>query len=335
MNARRVEVEIIYNGKNISKDLKPYLKNFTYTDDEGSADDIQFTLHNREGKWHGAWMPQKNDTITAAIVTYDWNKEGVKQRLNCGKFFIDSVDFKGPPDELSVKAMSIPLKDGGKSAKRSRTWENSSLSIIAGQVAISCGLTLLYDAPDYTYDRVVQSRETDLGFLKRLARKEGISIKVSNEKLVLYDEKSYESKKSVRKVKRGESRLLNYSFTYEVADKEYKKVQLSYFDSKKKKNIKYVYDVPGVDQGPTLKLNKRANNLAEAKRWAQKAAREKNKRSKSGKLSLVGDPTLVQGITIDTSGFLKFDGKYIIEKTSHSVSNGYVISVDIREVLGY
>ena len=104
---------------------------------------------------------------------------------------------------------------------------------------------------------------------------------------------------------------------------------------KKKKNIKYVYTVPGVSQGPTLKLNKRAKNIDEAKRWATKAAREKNKRSKSGKLTLVGDINLVQGVTITVSGFLKFDGKYIIEKTTHGVGSGYDTAIDIREVLGY
>ncbi|MEK4713478.1 phage late control D family protein [Sporosarcina sp. FSL K6-5500] len=335
MKVRRVRTILKYNGVNISKSLEGFLTHFTYADNEGAGDDIQISLQDRDGKWHGDWLMKKGDVITAVIETENWLKEGEKKRLDCGSFHVDTIDFKGPPDTLTIKALSIPYKDGGKNSKRSRVWEKATFSTIAGDIAASAGLTLLYDAPDYLYDRVDQIRETDLAFLKKRAKKEGISVKVTKEQLVLYDEQSYESKSSVRTIKRGESDITGYSFTLAAADKEYKKVQISYFDSSKKKNLKYVYDVPKVEKGPTLKLNERAKSLAEAIRWAKKAVRNKNKQAKTGKLTLIGDTTLVQGMTINIEGFKAFDGKYFIESTSHVTNNGYVVSISIREVLSY
>lgn len=335
MDARRAKVEVVYKGKDITESLEPYLVLFTYTDNEGAGDDVQLTLQDREGKWHGAWFPEKGDAITATIVILNWKKEGHTAKLYCGKFFVDTVDFKGAPDTLTIKALSIPIKESGKNAKNTRSWEKASLSTVAGDIARSAGLSLIYDAPDYIYDRVDQKRQTDLAFIRDRAKREGIAVKVTDGKLVLYDEQQLEAKKTARDIARGESDVLSYTFSLSTADKEYKKVEISYFDSSKKKNVKYTYEVPGVEQGPTLKLNQRAKSLAEAKRIAQKAAREKNKRTRAGKIRMVGDPELIQGLTVDVKNFLKFDGKYFIESATHSVGGGYTADVNIREVLNY
>lgn len=335
MKARRVRVDIEYKGKDITKSLEDFITSFTYTDNEGAGDDIQITLQDRKKKWHGEWMPVKGDEIRATIVVENWNKEDQEARLYCGKFFVDAVDFQGPPDTLKVKALSIPIKKSGKNAKNSRSWEKASLSKIAGDIAISAGLTLVYDAPDYIYDRVDQKRQTDLAFIRDRAKREGIAVKVTDGKLVLYDEQSLESKPTIRTLKKGDSEILSYSFSLDTADKDYKKIELSYTDARKKKTLKYVYTVPGVEEGPTLKLNERAKSLVEAKRIAQKAARGKNKRARTGKFTLVGDPEAVQGLTVDVEGYLKFDGKYFIESATHSVGSGYTVDINIREVLGY
>ncbi|WP_421663660.1 phage late control D family protein [Lysinibacillus telephonicus] len=335
MKARRARVIAKYQGVDITSSLEPYLTSFSFADNEGSGDDIQINLQDHEGKWHGSFMPSKGDEIQAIIEVVNWKGDGQVKRLDCGKFFIDAVDFKGPPDTLTIKALSIPIKKSGKNARNSRMWEKVTLSKVAGDIAISAGLELMYDAPDYIYDRVEQIRETDLAFIKKRAKKEGIAVKVSNGYLILYDEASYEAKETVRTIKRGESDIISYSFAYETADKEYQKVEISYWDDVKKANIKYVYTVPNVEEGPTLKLNERAKSLAEAIRITKNAARNRNKGAWTGKLTMLGDPTLIQGVTINIEGFLKFDGKYYIESTTHDVGDGYLVNLNIREVLPY
>ncbi|MER1986573.1 MAG: contractile injection system protein, VgrG/Pvc8 family [Solibacillus sp.] len=334
-NTRRAEVMIHYKGIDISKDLAPFLSSFTFRDAEGRSDDIAINLQDREGKWHGPWLPVKGDKIVAKIRTHNWWTEGVVAELHCGTFFVDDVSYDGPPDKVSVKALAIPIAKGGKNTKNSRTWENAGLVAIAGAIAEAAGLSLLYDGSNFIYDRVVQSKETDLAFIRRLAKKEGLGVKVTKEQLILFDEAKYEAKKPVLTFEKGDANIQSYSFNENANDKQYVKVVVSYLDSKTKRTLKYTYHVPEAHEGPTLKVNKRANTLDEAIRWARIEARDKNKGAKTGRLTITGHTGCVQGMTCNVKGFGAFNGKYIIDSTTHSVGNKYTVQLEIREVLKY
>jgi len=335
MDARRTNVILIYQGTDITTDLKDYLTQFSYDDNEGTTDSIQIDLQDKFGKWHGPWLPGKHDEIKAIIEVLNDKGVGSVERLDCGKFFVDDVSYDGPPDKISIKAVSIPLAKGGKDEKNSRVWENVILSQIAGDVANSAGLTLIYHAPDYLYDRVEQKQETDLSFIKKRGQKEGITIKISDEHLILYEQKTYESKSALLTLKRGIDDILSYSFKFNSNGKGYKKIEVSYFDPAQKKNVKYVYEVPGIEEGPTYKHNSRAKSLVEAKRIAKNIARDKNKGEKTASFTLKGNVKMLQGYTVQIEGYAKFDGKYFISSSKHNVTGGYTTKVELREVLPY
>ena len=320
-NTRRAIADITYMGVNITTDIAPYLKSYTYNDNEGKSDEIQIELEDHDRKWQGPWLPKKGDKIDALIHYRNWRKEGEHPQLDCGAFYVDDVNFKGPPDAVSIKAVSVPFSDGGKDTKKTRAWNNAGLKTIMGDLAAGAGLSLFYDAPNFTYDRVEQDKKTNFAMAKN--------------QLIVYDELTYESKSHVRTLTRGDSDVLSYDFKESAAEEQYQKVELSYWDSQKKKHIKYVYDVPGVKKGPSLKVNKRAKSVDEAKRWAQKEARNKNKSSKSGSISLMGDEALVQGVTVQVANFGAFDGKYFVESASHKVTGGCTVTIKLRGVLSY
>lgn len=334
-NTRRAIADITYMGVNITQDIAPYLKAFTFNDNEGKSDDIQIELEDRERKWQGPWLPKKGDKISASILLRNWYKEGEDVTLKCGTFYVDDVSFKGPPDTVNIKALSVPFTKGGKDTEKTRAWENTTLQNILSEVAASAGLSLVYDAPKFTYDRVEQDKKTDLAFAKNMAKREGLATKVTSDQLIIYDELTYESKSPIGKLTRGEDNIKSYDFKETAAEEQYAKVEISYFDGKTKKLIKYTYAVPGVKEGPTLKINKRAKNIDEAKRWAQKEARNKNKGSKSGKITLKGNEKMVQGVTVTVANFGAFDAKYLIETSSHKVTGGYTTDISLREVLDY
>lgn len=334
-NARHAELELLYKGINITNDLKGYLTSFTFNDAEGRSDDISIDLMDIERKWQGPWLPGKGDEISAIIRTKNWLKDGDSAELNCGVFFVDDVSFKGPPDKVSIKALSVPFKSGGKNEKKSRSWENADFITIAGEVAKSAELALIYDAPNFVYDRVDQYKETDLAFIKRLAKKEGFHVKVANKQLVIYSAAKYEAKAAQLTFKRGDHLVLDYSFANSAADEQYAKSVVSYFDEKKKKTLKYTFVVPGVDEGPTLKINERVKSYDEARRVAIARVREKNKGARTAKFTIMGNVQCLQGLTVNIVDFGAFSGKYFIESTSHSVGSGYKVNVNLREVLPF
>ncbi|WP_068775781.1 phage late control D family protein [Paenibacillus sp. FJAT-26967] len=339
MNARRAELVIEYNGKNVSKALAESLLDFSYTDAApGSLDDLQINLEDRDRKWQGAWSPAEGDQIKAEILVKNWNKDGELLRLPCGTFEVDSFEFSGPPDTVSIKAVSLPVGSNIRQEKRSKAWEKVTLKTIAADIAKKANLKLLYSAPfNPTYERLDQTEQADLAFLNDTATKEGIAIKVSAGQLVLFDEREYERKASVLTIKPGISDLISYKFSWSITNAAYRACEVSYTSGKSDKPIKTTFVPPGAPaSGPVLKINEEVKGQAEALRLAEKSLRDKNKEVGRASLSLAGDIRLAAGTTITITGFYRFDGKYLVESAGHKVgSSGFTTDIEIRKVLGW
>ena len=71
-NLRYVTVKLQYDQKDITQDLVPYLKDFSFNDVmSGEADDISITLHDIEELWMSDWFPEKGAKLTASIVFHN------------------------------------------------------------------------------------------------------------------------------------------------------------------------------------------------------------------------------------------------------------------------
>src|SRR5699024_6017061 len=124
----------------------------------------------------------KGDHIKATIVVE--SGVGSRAQIYCGSFYVDELDFKGPPSTVSIKAQSVPQGNDVRTTKRRKAWEDVSLQEIAQDIADRAGLTLLYDVSEsFFYDRVDQ-RESDLKFLGRMCKEEGFALKVTGEQIV-------------------------------------------------------------------------------------------------------------------------------------------------------
>ncbi|MBG9799535.1 phage late control D family protein [Brevibacillus laterosporus] len=339
MESRRVELVLLYQDVDVSTDIAGYLIDFSFGDNgSGQADDLQVKIEDRLQLWQGEWMGKKGDRMQAFIKTINWNKENTTEILPCGEFDVDNIEVSGPPDELSIKGVSVPVSTGGRNEKVTKAWEKVTLQRIAKDIAAKSGLSLMYLAKENpTYDRIDQTKQANLAFIQDLAIKEGLSIKVTNKKLVIYDDELLEKKPPVKTIVRGKNNVLSYAFGEAFIDCTYQSCEVSYYDSKKKKTYKYTYKPKGAPKnGPVLKINQRVTSTKEAQRLARKSLKKKNQEANKGRLSLVGDVVLVQGVTVELKGWSNFDGKYFIEKANHRISNGgYTVDVEVRKVLNY
>lgn len=338
-DARRAVLVVNYNGKDVTQDISKALTSFSYNDAApGTLDDISLSLEDRERNWQGPWEAMAGDKIKAEIRTINWDKPGEIKKLPLGSFEVDTVDFAGPPDVVTIKAVSLPVSANVRQEKRTKAWEKATLKTLAGEVAARAGLKLLYEATDNpSYDRIEQAGVSDLAFLLDTATKEAIAIKVSGGKLVLFDEFVYEQQQAITTIKRGESNVISYTFSWGTAYVAYRAAEVSYTDTKSKKTFKATYKPPGApSKGPVLKLNEQVDSQAAALRQARKGLRAKNKEAGKGSLVLMGDIRMATGLTINIKGWGRFDGKYIIESCSHGVSSsGYVTNLGVRKVLGW
>ncbi|MNW36147.1 phage late control protein GPD [compost metagenome] len=352
-NARRSLVAVKYQGKNITQELSKYLSDFSYDDNApGEQDQITLTLDDRERRWIKTWKPKIGDRIIAEIRVTDWDKAGHKAKLNCGSFEVESIELSGPPNVVTITATAIP-QAGQPALRESRTkaWEKVRLRTIAQEIANRARLILFYSVDiNPTYERQDQSNESDFSFLSKLCADEGIAIKVSGSQLVLFDEIAYEKEEPVATIEYGKPPLVSYSFSETSTSTAYAACVVSYkptvSSSKKsektttgKGNTKLItgsYTIPDMT-GPTLKINEKVETVAQAQRLAKNKLREQNKEAGLASFSLAGSVGLAAGVTITVKGFGRYDGKYIIIKSSHKVSAGsaYTTDIEVRRVLSW
>ncbi len=334
---RRAEIGLTYEGKDITREVSPYVKSLVYRDfAHGKADALEVVFEDRDRLFQGPWMMERGGRLSAEIRALDWFGPGGVQTLRCGMFTVDEVEFSGPPDEVRVKAVSALTTTALRLEKRTRAWENVSLRTIAQDIASGHGLQLFFEGEDVTFKRVDQREESDLSFLKRLCEAHGFQVKVAEEKLILYEGKSFDGKAPAFKVSRGVSWIISYSFrgkSFEV----YRACEVRYWDPETKSEKVYRFEPEGAPKvGHVLKVNGRVESLAEAERRARAELRRKNRVELSGEVVMVGYPGILGGLNIELSGFGAYDGVWVVEEAEHRVSSsGYTVRVKIRKVVPY
>lgn len=335
--ARRARIKILYDNKDISKDLAQYLKSFSYNDViSGQADDLSITLEDRTGLWKNDWIPEKGATLVVSIITQAWWKDTFsEEELPLGIFEIDEIEVGGPPEEVKIKAVSVPNNTSLRGVDRTRAWEKTKLSVIANDIAKEAGLSLFYDTyTDPLLDRSEQTEQSDLSFLMKLCNDAGLALKITDNKIVIFDEEKYEKNDIVMTITKGSDLIESYNFKSSTRE-IYSACHVKYQNSDTKNNIEYTFALKN-KQGKTLMINQEVKTIAEAETLAKKKLREKNKEELTASFSLVGTFLLVAGVTINIVGFGKFDGKYIVSKASHEVGGGYSVNIDLRRCLdGY
>lgn len=342
-----------YGNGNPGATLTGYTGKITYLNLQSG---IPYPIHVDQKGWFAERQVQKKQEkqetmtqsagakgaeVSAVIIQKNWESDEKDRVLDCGVFQVDSVDGSGPPAKVTIKAGSIPYTSTIRTQKKTKAWEQIKLSGIAKEIAARNGLKCLYESNfDPLYKRREQVRESDITFLKRLCKAAGISLKVTAKMIVLFDAAEYEKKAAIRTIKRGASDISKYTFGTSFHDTAYSSCRVKYTDPASKKTYEATYTAPDASKdsnGQTLEINEKVSSNAEAKALAEKRLREKNSQEFKASFNLAGDARLVAGITVNVEGYGAFDGKYIIETASHSVSSsGYKTNITLRRVLeGY
>lgn len=280
----------------------------------------------------------KGTEIHAMVIQKNPYSNGKDKVLDCGVFEIDSVSYTGLPQKLSIKATSIPYKTELRQTKHSRTWENTTLKNMGSKIAKRNGMKFMYlSDSNPTYKRKEQVNMTDIAFLKKMCKKAGISLKVTSKTIVLFDAADYEKKKEVKKIKAGKGNILSYSFSTKTADTAYSSCHVIYTDPNTKKTIEATYTPENANSdGQKLEIKQKVSSVAEAQELARKSLRAKNKGETTAEFTLVGDVDYVAGITVRVYGYGEFNGKYIVEQATHSITGGYKTQIKLRSCLeGY
>lgn len=320
---RRIEMVV---GGDISNNIAKDIISFTFTDNSSdNVDDISLVLQDSTKKWIKDWQPQKGDRMKAYI-----------KKLYCGEFEIDEISFSGYPMILDIKAISAPPSGSSRREQKSKTWEKVTLKQILNDIAKKDGYKPLYEVKrTVKYDRKDQRDESDLSFLKKLCEDQAYKLKVSDSMLIIFDED--ESEKAPAQFTLTDKDIENYTLKTQSHDL-YTACRVEYYDEDEKEAHSYTYtsNNGGMVTGQTLIIKKRVKSLAEAKELAERSLRNKNKNETIATFTVSNnmDNRLFNATqTFNIVGFGMYDGKYIIDKATHSISNGYKIQIEAHKVV--
>lgn len=355
--SRRAWLEIKYipvgetEGKDISEDVSKYLISMSYTDNlSDAADDVTLTLEDRAQLWMEDWFPEgEGNMLDITIHTYNsgtlWNGEAV---FAVGKFEIDEVEVVGFPSTVQIKGVSVTGASSLRGTQRNQTWEKISVWKCAADICERNNLSLIWDCEENpNLDHVEQADESDLSFLQKICKDNGMSLKIMAEKIAIFDDAKYEAQDPIITVYKPGTKValddktmpLHWLTSYNMRAKTrdtYGSCRVKYQKGEKKEVIEGSFTIPGKEKGRVLFVREQVENTAEAERLAKKKLREANKEEVTGSFATIGNTALAAGTTIELKNFGKFDGKYLMTKVSHNVAANYTTSVDIRRCLnGY
>lgn len=362
--AWRTKIGLSFQGVDISGEVQDRFVSLQYSDCvSGETDDLQITLQDADNKIIGEWLNTtlenraahnmarqsgagegvagKTSTFSAIIARVNRNRDGLTDILDCGTFELDSVSQGGAPQTVTLKGTSLDFSSGIRQTERCRVWENITLRDIAHRMAGSAGFSLMFLSDrDPLYEWREQIQQSDIDFLEDLCEEAGISIKVTNGQVVLFDTAAFEKRPAVRTIRLGDRRYGKYRFNTRLARTAYSACTVSYTDPNTEETIKATFVPPGFvyDEDNVLRVNEEVSSQREAYELAQRRLREANKGETTAVLSGAGDTSLVSGVKVLFKEFGAFDGEYLVEQSTHAVdsSNGYRTSLALRKVIeGY
>lgn len=145
----------------IAQLISPRLMTLELTDNRGlEADQLSISLSDHDGLLS---IPPKGAVLRLWL---GWSDTGLVDK---GTYTVDETEHSGAPDVLSIRARSADLRKGLKT-KRERSWSNTTLGDVLGDIAIGNGLsaTIAGALDGLQILQLDQANESDANLISRL-----------------------------------------------------------------------------------------------------------------------------------------------------------------------
>lgn len=305
-------MKLIYEGVDIANSVD--IMHAVICDNAGGkADDLEIIFSDKDNNWRN-WEPKKGDKISIS-----------ENEFTSGIMYVDEVLLHS--GKFKIKAKSIPLKS---KTPKVRVWEEINFKNLAEDMTKEVGLTLeTYNIKDYLYRRIDQVNLNNIEFLNQRCLLEGYALKITDNKAVIYDESVFEKQNSVIDI--YEDMLYsNYEFKSSSTNL-YSSGSLSYLGVNNNP-VNYTYTPKRVISGPDMKINIKADSLAEAERYTKNLLKNANKYETTGSFSMDLNTNLAATNIVNLKDLGSFSGKYFIDSIRHNLIKN-ISSTFARKVL--
>lgn len=336
--ARKANIEVTYEGVNISKKLSNDLIAFSYKDNLDAFDEVSITVYDKDSKWLNEWVSLKGDVISAKLIL---NEDGKEEILDCGILYIDDKSYGD--SEFTFKAISADISAKIQNEEKTKVWSATTLKKIGSTIASENKLDFSFTGTDVNINSFEQIEKSNGAVLQELCTINGFSVKIINKKLYISEIKHLESLSSSIVVKRAY--VIGYPEINETDNDTYDSCIIEYKDHKLNKKVKGEAVVRRTgyknNTGKVLKINKSfgckgtfEEITAQLNKIAAGKLREKNKHELSINFAVMGHPKFRAGKKITLEGFGQYNGTYLAQSAEHTKSSsGYITNIELKRCL--
>ena len=272
--ARNIRVVVIFNKVDISDEIAHSISSLNYTDNSKNAiDDLELELENLDYRWLKEWYPDENAQLLVGIHE---EKENETNFLDLGTFYVDEPTFEN--NRLNLKCLALPLDQNIRDQKNSVAWERITLKELVTQIANKHEMNAEIYADNEFFGRLDQNQETDLAFINRIVKETGLNMKVSDDKIIIFDDEEMEKNDTIEIFNINDERIR--SFSLKKKNKEiYDNVEVSYYDPDKKKVIKEIITKKELEKRNQVTTESSEEKSSENKKSKNSSKYSKNKKS--------------------------------------------------------
>ena len=275
--ARNIRVIVIFNKVDISDEIAHSISSLNYTDNSKNAiDDLEIELENLDYRWLKEWYPDENAQLLVGIYEEQENETNF---LDLGTFYVDEPTFED--QKLTLKCLALPLNQNIRDQKNSVAWERVTLKELVMQIANKHEMNAELYAENVFFERLDQNKETDLAFINRVVKEIGLNMKVSDDKIIIFDDEEMEKNDTIEVFNIKDYRIR--SFSLKKKNKEiYDKVEVSYYDPDKKKVVKEIITKEELDKRnevTTGDSEEKESKTKNSKKTSNKSQKKTNKKS--------------------------------------------------------
>ena len=212
--------------------------------------------------------------------------------------------------KLSFKATGANFSNNLKSRKN-RAWEKVTFCSMLAKIAGEHALKNKCDVSGFV-EHEAQSHESDLSFLKRIAKENNLTFSVKNGTLIFLkkEEASAVFECDFKKAKETSIIITNKT--------KYDKASATYRDSSSNKK-----ETVTVGSGDTvLELQGSFKSKTKAKEWAKRKLETAKRKEVRGSVSITFNVNVLAGGKIKVINSRYDDGEYKVKRVTHNVTGG-------------
>nr|DAX49582.1 MAG TPA: tail protein [Caudoviricetes sp.] len=271
--ARNIRVIVIFNKVDISDEIAHSISSLNYTDNSKNAiDDLEIELENLDYRWLKEWYPDEDAQMLVGIHE---ELETETNFLDLGTFYVDEPTFED--HKLTLKCLALPLDQNIRDQKNSVAWEKVTLKELVMQIANKHEMNAELYAENVFFERLDQSKETDLAFINRVVKEIGLNMKVSDDKIIIFDDEEMEKNDTIEVFNIKDYRIR--SFSLKKKNKEiYDKVEVSYYDPDKKKVVKEIITKEELDKRNQVTTEEKESKSKDSKKTNKKSQKKASKK---------------------------------------------------------